>query len=114
MKHNYTVLPQVGVEVDFNNWNTAANKYGSREYIPKRQAPKKLIQAIIREFESICKTYHIDYTKYAYIEPAQIDGEWRQFDFLDALPENNPAKIVIHSIVASESGKVLQRLYEFQ
>ena len=107
---NYKILSPCGIETDFNNWNPMQNSYGSKEYIPKKQASKKLIKSVIHEFEEWCKTYHIDSTKYPIIEPCEIEGDWRQFDFIEDC--SNPAKISIHSITEKD-GLIYARLVDF-
>jgi hypothetical protein len=74
--------------------------------------PVKLVRAVIREFKSICETYHIDETAYRIIAPVEIEGEWKQFDFLDST-EKGAAKIAIHSIVYNNNGEIYCRLFDF-
>jgi hypothetical protein len=109
---SYTILTECGVKTDFNQWNPTQNRYGSKEYKPKRQPPKKLVQAVIREFEQWCKSYHVDASAYRFIEPCEIEGTWRQFDFIDNPDDKYPAKIQIHSIVANSDGKIFQRVID--
>lgn len=105
-------MPEAGVKTDFGAWNSMQNKYGSKEYQPKSAPPKKLVAAVIREFEQWCKSYHVDVTAYKFIEPCEIEGDWRQFDFIDSITEKWPAKIQIHSIVANKDGKIFQRIID--
>lgn len=109
---NYTILPECGVKTDWNNWNPMKNQYGSKEYQPKRQPPKKLVAAVIREFERWCKDYHVDASAYKWIEPCEIEGTWRQFDFLDSITEQYPSKIIVCDIIANKDGKIFQRIIE--
>lgn len=106
----YKILPATGVRTDFNNWSSFQNRYGSEEYTPKKQLPKALIQSAIREFEQFCKDYHIDASQYQTIEPCEIDGDWRQFDFIDS--QKHPSKISVHSIAARADGTILQRVID--
>lgn len=110
--NNYTLLPAVGVKTDFQDWNPLRNRYNSKQKTPKRPPPKKLVASVIREFEDWAKTYHVDASKYRFIKPAQFEGEWRQFDFMDSDSHKYPAKITIHSILANNNGKIFQRIIE--
>ena len=112
MINDYQVLPAEGVKTDFRNWNSMANSYGSKSYQPPREPAKRLVAAVIREFESFCKDYHIDSTQYRTIQPVHIEGEWRQFEFIDG-NKQWPAKISVHSMVVSSVGyKILQRVID--
>lgn len=107
---NYTILLPCGVKTDWNDWNDIQNRYNSKSYRPKRNPPKKLIASIIREFEQFCKVWHIDNTAYKFIQPCEIEGTWRQFDFKDSL--DSPNGIQCHSVVYNENGKIFQRIFE--
>ena len=110
--NQYTVLLGGGVKTDFNNWNSMANHYGTKTYTPKRQPAKKLVAAVIREFEQWCKDWHVDATAYKFIEPCEIEGEWCQFDFMDSDTEKWPAKVMIHSIIANKNYAIMQRVID--
>ncbi len=110
--NNYTILQEAGVKTDWNNWNVIQNRYGSKEYSPKRPPPKKLVASVIREFERFCQDYHIDSTAYKFIEPCEIEGTWRQFDFIDDPDAQYPSKIAVHSIVSDNNGKIFQRVID--
>lgn len=109
---NYQLLPEEGVKTDFNNWNSTQNRYDCKGYKPKRKPPVKLVRSVIREFEWFCKNHHIDFKKYVYIQPVQIEGEWRQFDFLDSVTEKYPATIHVSGIISNDNGKIFQRIIE--
>jgi hypothetical protein len=107
----FTVLPVGGVATDFNDWNDIQNKFNSRTYVPKRRrVNRRLLTSVIKEFREFCKSYHIDASKYRFIEPAELEGEIRQFDFMDSM-EKDAAKISIHSII-SKGGKIYQRIID--
>ena len=108
----YTLLPESGVKTNYQSWNATQNRYDSIGYKPKRRPPVKLIRAIIREFERWCKDYHIDVSKYLFIEPCEIEGTWSQFDFLDSTTEKYPARIKVHSIISDNNGKIFQRIFD--
>jgi len=109
---SYTIMTEVGVKTDWNNFNTIQNTYGSKEYTPKRRPPKKLLAAVIREFEKFCADYHIDAAAYRFIEPCEMEGEWRQFDFIDDPAAKYPSKIAVHSIISNHNGKIFQRIID--
>ena len=109
---NYILLNEVGVKTNFNSFNSIQNKYNSKEYTPKRKPPKKLIKSVIREFEVFCKSHHIDNTKYKFIEPCELEGVWRQFDFLDSNEDEYPARIIVSGIISNNNGKIFQRVIE--
>jgi hypothetical protein len=110
--NEYTLLDEVGVKTNFNDWNDFQNRFNFKEYKPKRQPPKKLVNSVIQEFEEFCKNHHVNSTAYKFIEPCEIEGEWRQFDFLDNPTERYPARISVHSIVSNQNGKILQRVID--
>lgn len=97
-----------GLKIDFQNWSDFNNRYNSKGYTPKRRPPKRLIENVIREFELFCRYYHIDASKYRYIDACEMDDDWRQFDFVD---ENN-YKIAVHSIIYTKTYKILQRIID--
>lgn len=108
---NYTILGKTGVKTDFNNWNSMRNCYGTKGYTPRRNPPVKLVRSVIREFERFCKDYHIDATAYKFIEPCEIEGDWRQFDFMES-ESGEGARIQCHSIVSDNNGKIYQRVFD--
>lgn len=108
---SYKILDVCGVKPNYKDWNDFRNTFNSMSYSPKRNAPKKLIASVIREFEQFCKDYHIDASKYPFIEPCEIEGVWRQFDFSDST-DKYPSKISIHSIISNKNGKIFQRVID--
>ena len=109
---DYTILDEVGVKKNYNDWNDIQNTYNSKEYTPKRPPSKKLIASVIREFEEFCNSYHIDSSKYPFIEPCEIEGDWRQFDFLDSVTDKYPSRIMVSDIISDKNGKIFQRVIE--
>jgi hypothetical protein len=90
--NQYTLLDPSGVKTNYNDWNDTQNRFNSKEYTPKRLPPKKLVQSVIREFEEFCRNYHVDSSAYKFIEPCELEGEWRQFDFIDNPEAESPQK----------------------
>lgn len=78
---------------------------------PKKQPPKKLVAAVIREFKRQCAFYHIDASAYRFVQPVAIEDEWKQFDFIDDPKAQYPALVAIYSIVANKNGKLLQSVF---
>ena len=108
--NDFTILKSEGVKTNFNDFNTIQNRYNSKMYQPKRQAPRKLIAAAIREFKEFCETYHIEASKYKFIEPCEVEGIWRQFDFLDSVTDKYPARIMVSGIIYRKNTyTILQR-----
>ncbi len=104
-------MSECGVKTDFQNWNSMRNHYGSKSYTPKRKPPIKLIKSVIREFEQWCKDYHVDVNAYKFIEPCEIEGTWRQFDFRDS-DKHGASIIMVCDIVSNNNGKIFQRIIE--
>lgn len=105
----FIVLPIEGVATNFNDWNDIQNKFNSRTYVPKRRrVNRRLLAATIKEFRKFCKSYHIDASKYRFIEPTEVEGEIRQFDFMDSM-DRDAAKISVYDII-SKNGKIYQRI----
>ncbi len=106
---NYELRKIDGIKVDFQDWNTFKGQYNSKSYKPKLPPVKRLILNAIKEFEEFCKHYHIDHTKYKYIDAAEFEGEWGQFDFVD----EEERKIAVHSIIYREKTyEILQRVID--
>ena len=107
----FTVLPVGGIATDFNDWNPSKGGYNAKTYVPKRRrVNRRLLAAVVKEFREFCNSYHIDDSQYRFIEPAEIEGEIRQFDFMDSM-EKDAAKISMHSIISKE-GKIYQRIID--
>lgn len=103
------MLKPVGLKTDFNSFNAFQNRYNSKSIECDTMPPQKLIDSVIHEFEEWCKTYHVDSSKYKFIEPCFIEDDWRQFDFLDA---KKAVTITVSDIVYRESDCVIfQRIF---
>lgn len=108
----HVILPADGVKTDFDSTNGLTGKYNSKSYQPRTRVPIKLVKAAIKEFREFCAMYHIDSTKYKYVQPCQIEGAWRQFDFQESEDRRN-AVISMHSIICrDENCEIVQRVFE--
>lgn len=108
MSNKYQFRGFDGLKTNFQDWSEVNNRYNSVSYTPKRPPAKRLIENVIREFEVFCRHYHIDASKYRYIEAFEMEGSWCQFDFVD----EKGCKISVHSIIYVKNYKIMQRVID--